>query len=123
VEFNDISTITEPTEPGYKAVVHGVICSFSPMKESKKKCFDGYTTNGTKKMRFVGFSHKKKTELSSNGNAVLSECSIKKARSGDSLEVIVSDDSQVAKSTKTFVDCKSLHNPDIAIDISLSLIN
>ena len=93
VEFDDTFTITEPTEPGYKTVVHGVICSFSPIKESKKKCFDGYITDGMKKMRFVGFSHKiqtKITELGNNGEpVVLTECLIKKACSGDTLEVIV----------------------------------
>ena len=91
IEFDNISTITEPTKPGYKAVVHGVICSFSLLKESKKKCFDGYITDGMKKMRFAGFSHKiqsKITELGNNGEpVVLTECSIKKARSGDTFEV------------------------------------
>ena len=51
VEFEDLSLITHPES---KAVVHGVVTSFSPMKE-KSKCFDGYMSDSRKKLRFVGF--------------------------------------------------------------------
>ena len=55
VEFQDFSDIKEPTPT---AVVHGVVTSFSPMKkESKKRCFDGYMSDGKKKMRFFGFRY------------------------------------------------------------------
>ena len=121
--FEDLSDIKEPTTT---AIVHGVVTSFSPMKnDSKKKCFDGYMSSGKKKMRFVGFRHDQQdkiSELSKEGKPVLlSNCSVKKARSGDSLEVIVSDHTQVSESEKKYnIDVKgSVESTDVTKDVTL----
>ena len=109
VEFDDFSGIKEPTST---AIVHGVVTSFSPMKrDSKKRCFDGYMSDGKKKMRFVGFRHDQQdkiADLSKGGKpVVLSNCSVKVARSGDCLEVIINNSTQVDQSYKEYhVDCK-----------------
>lgn len=60
VEFEELSSITEPEN---KAVVHGIVTSLSPMKSDSKKCFDGYLSDGRKKIRFVGFQQEKQDKL------------------------------------------------------------
>ena len=74
-------------------MVHGVVTSFSPIKENSKRCFDGYMSDGKKRLRFVGFQQDKQekvAQISKDGEAiVLSNCCVKKTRSGDGLEVIV----------------------------------
>ena len=56
VEFDDIASIDKPSD-GYGAKVHGVVPSLLPIKGTEnKKYFDGSITDGTKKIRFVGFS-------------------------------------------------------------------
>ena len=111
IEFEDFSGIKEPTSP---AVVHGVVTSFSPMKrDSKKRCFDGYMSHGKKKMRFVGFRHDQQdnmTDLGKGGKLiVLSNCAVKMARSGDRLEVIVTDSTRVDQSDKKYeVECNGI---------------
>ena len=103
VEFEELSTITEPEN---KAVVHGIVTSLSPMKRDSKKCFDGYTSDGRKKIRFVGFQQEKQdklAEITKGGEPiVLTNCSVKKARSGEGLELIVKDQTQIEKSPKKF---------------------
>ena len=84
VEFEELSSITEPTST---ASVHGVVTSFSPRKpESKKKCFSGYMSDGKKRMRFVGFRYdlsEKIAEVCKEGKPVhLCNCTVKKERSG-----------------------------------------
>lgn len=80
IEFEDLSLIKEPET---KATIHGVVTSLSPMKKDSKKCFDGYMSDGRKKMRFVGFQQDKEAKLAefTKGGqpVVLSNCSIKKA--------------------------------------------
>jgi hypothetical protein len=123
VEFDDFSGIKEPTST---AVVHGVVTSFSPMKkDSKKRCFDGYMSDGKKKMRFVGFRHDQQdkiADLSKSGKPLLlSNCAVKMARSGDSLEVIVNDSTRVEQSDKKYeVDCKGgVESTDVSKEVTL----
>ena len=114
VEFEDLSSITQ-TES--RAVVHGIVTSFSPMKQNAKKCFDGYMSDGGKRMGFVGFQQKnqeKIAEITKEGEpVVLSNCSVKKARSGDGLELIVNDQTEIEKSPRKFeIQAKSVELPD-----------
>ena len=94
VEFDDIASIDKPSD-GYGAKVHGVVPSLSPIKGTEnKKYFDGSITDGTKKIRFVGFSPvkaKKLEELANDKQAVvLSNCCIKNAKYGsNSLEILL----------------------------------
>ena len=124
VEFEDFSGIKEPTSP---AVVHGIVTSFSPMKkDSKKRCFDGYMSDGKKKMRFVGFRHDQQdkiTDLSKGGKPlVLSNCAVKMSRSGDSLEVIVNDSTRVNQSDKKYeIECMGgMESTDVTKEITLN---
>ena len=63
-------------------------------------------SDGKKKMRFVGFSYElsdKIAEVCKEGKAVhLSNCTVKKDRSSDSLEVILNDFTEVSQSDKNF---------------------
>lgn len=106
MEFDDISSIDEASD-GYEATVHGVITSVSPMKgQSYKKYFDGYVTDGQKKLRFVGFSPEKAKQLDDFANdkqsVVLKKCCIKNVRSGNQLEILVGDYTDISKSAKIY---------------------
>ena len=82
------------------ANVHGVVCSVSPMKKSKKcEYFDGSLQNN---MRFVGFSRRLQGELecfrSSRDVVELKDCGIKTARRGEKFEVMLKSGTKVLKS-------------------------
>ena len=63
IEYEDLQSITTSE---HQAKVHGVVCSLSPMKPNAKNLyFDGFLTDGTKRMRFVGFSSNKDRLLKS----------------------------------------------------------
>ena len=78
-----------------------------------------------KKMRFVGFRHDQQdkiTDLSKGRKPlVLSNCAVKMARSGDCLEVIVTDSTRVDKSDKKYdVEFKGgMELTDVAKEITL----
>ena len=123
VEFEDLSSITQ-TES--RATVHGMVTSFSPMKQNAKKCFDGYMSDGRKRIRFVGFQQKnqdKIAEITKEGKpVVLSNCSVKKARSGDGLELIVNDQTEINKSPKKFeIQAKSVELQDTNVSKEIAL--
>ena len=106
VLYEDVASITEESE-GYGATVHGAIASVSPMKgKSATKYFDGYVTDGVKKLRFIGFDADKAKQLEQHANnqepIILSNCCIKHTRYGNQLEIIVGDRTDISKSALTF---------------------
>ena len=106
VEFDDISSISAPTD-GPAAKIHGVVTALSPIKPtSNKPYFEGYLSDGHKRMRFVGFSSAKEkliTKFNKDNNPILlSNCTVKNARFGDGLEIIVGDGTTIEKSSKEF---------------------
>ena len=104
VEYDDVSSISAPTD-GPAAKVHGVVTALSPIKPtSNRPYFEGYLSDGSKKIRFVGFSSTKE-KLISKFNKVqepvlMSNCSIKNSRFGEGLEIIVGDNATIEKSDK-----------------------
>jgi hypothetical protein len=63
-------------------------------------------SDGKKRMRFVGFQQDKQeklAEITKEGEPiVLSNCSVKKTRNGDGLELIVKDQTEISRSPKKF---------------------
>ena len=97
--------IIAPTETGYRATLDGIVASFSPMsQESKRKCFNGRITDGEASLRFVGFTKEQQAQISklaADDAIALADCSIRKSRSGDSLDIIHST-TTISKSSKKF---------------------
>ncbi len=116
-EFADVSSLDKPTDDhGYKANVHGVVTSVSPMKNDK--FFDGYIDDGRKKLRLVGFSPVKGRKLreycDKKQTVALNNCCVKNAFSGNGdMEVIVGDGTTLTDSKKTFqIDYESAASED-----------
>lgn len=56
MEYEDVISVQEENN-GYGATIHGIVTSVSPMKgKSATKFFDGYVSDGKKKIRFIGFN-------------------------------------------------------------------
>ena len=94
-------------EPSPSAKIEGIITSLLPMK-SGKTCnyYDGQITDNHSSVRFCGFDlnvRRRLEESYESGEAVLLDsCEIKKARQGDSLEIIVKKGTEILKSQKSF---------------------
>ena len=76
-----------------------------------------------KKLRFVGFQQDKREKLTEipkeRDPIVLSNCSMKKARSGDSLMLIIHDKTQINKSPKKF-ELVLVEDTSVSEELSLS---
>ena len=103
-EYEDFSSIPCPEgNQSYKANVHGVVTSLSPIKpNTPKPYFAGYISDGKKKMRFVGFSHSKEKKLLEfeKKPILFSNCVLKKSLSGEKMELIVRDSTSMTNSPK-----------------------
>lgn len=104
VDYEDISSITSPES---KANVHGVVTSLSPIKpNAKRPFFEGYLSNGPKKMRFVGFNGTKEKTIANFSKekhpVTLSNCCIKNNKYTDGLELIIGDNTSITKSPVKF---------------------
>ncbi|XP_065837325.1 uncharacterized protein [Oscarella lobularis] len=111
-EFDTLSDIF-PQQSGYKASVHGVIEVFSGLEDSPgKKFFDGYLGDESGRKRFVGFSPKKAEkirDLAQNGRPVnFSNAVVQPSRSGDDMEVMITDGTAVWRSPRVFSNQTSL---------------
>ncbi len=105
-EYEDIISVNEESN-GYSATIHGIVTSVSPMKgQSEIKFFDGYISDGKKKIRFVGFNSDKAKLLEEHAHSkqsvALSNCRIKQAKSSSELEVMVGDRTDVTNSAISF---------------------
>lgn len=87
-------------------VMH-VVTSVSPIKgTTDKKFFDGFVSDGKKKLRFVGFNTAKAKQLQQFAKdqqpVTLTNCCVKTSRYGEQFEILVGDGTDIAKSEKTF---------------------
>ena len=90
-------------EPSCSTKIEGMITSISPMKAGKTcKYFDGKIADNHSSVRFCGFNSTVRRKLEENyekGEPVLLDgCEIRKARQGDSFEVIVKNGTEILKS-------------------------
>ncbi len=123
VEYEDLSNIESPEN---NAKVHGVVTSLSPIKpNAKRPYFHGYISNGSTKMRFVGFNSAKEKLIEDHSKqkepVVLSNCSIKSSRFADGLELIIGDNTTVTKSPVTFdITLDQLHDQPMYQKVSVN---
>lgn len=114
VEFEDLSSITHP------AIVHAGVTSFSPMREVF--CWIHVRQQEKAKIcRVPADKQERLTEIAKEDDPiVLSNCSVK-ARSGDSLEIIVHDQTQFDKSPKKFeLNVKKVFVEDTSVSKCIS---
>lgn len=83
----------------------GVISRLSPMKQSDTcSYFDGQITDGKSSMRLFGFDSTARRQLvdfnESKKPVSLSNCTVRRARKGNKLEILVSKDTGILKSEK-----------------------
>ena len=98
---------------GYKASVHEVVEVFSDIEDLPgKKFFDGYLGDESGRKRFVGFSPKKAEkirDLAQNGRPVnFSNAVVQTSRSGDDMEVMITDGTAVWRLPRVFSNQTSL---------------
>ena len=105
IEFDSIASIDEVSD-GYIAKIHGVITSVSPIKgKTDKKFYDGFVSDGKKKLRFVGFNAAKAKQLQEFAKdqqpITLTNCCVKSSRyEADKMEFLIGDSTDISKSVK-----------------------
>ncbi len=87
--------------------LHGVVRNLSPVKRGKKaNYFDGELTDGTCRIRFIGFKaeqHKQLQELSKGDSSIeIKDCQIKMSRQGHCMEALLKGASKITSSPKSF---------------------
>ena len=103
-EIEDYSDIDSERET---ANLHGVVRNLSPVKKGRRASyFEGHMTDGTSRMRLIGFKaeqRKKLLEFSESGAAVVvKDCHIKVLRKGHEMEVLLKNSSKISASGKKF---------------------
>uniref|UniRef100_A0A1X7TFV6 Replication protein A OB domain-containing protein n=1 Tax=Amphimedon queenslandica TaxID=400682 RepID=A0A1X7TFV6_AMPQE len=102
------------------ADVHFAIKVLSPVKKSKTgtQYFDGTASDGTTDLRLISFHgglRKKLADLKEKKKPVLiKNCSIRKSRSDDKLEIFVNKNSTVPPSPKK-IKCKVEKRPEVTV--------
>ena len=94
--------------------------NLSPVKRGRKSCyFDGHMSDGTSRMRLVGFKaeqRKKLLEFSQTGApVVLKDCWIKVSRQGHEMEVLLKNSTTICESGKTSDLCEDMENKPIPL--------
>ena len=87
------------------ANVHGALMQLSPVKKGKRSnFFEGQMSDGTSRMRFVGFKaeqRKKLVDFLQSGKPVdLKDCEIKVSRQGHQMEVLLKNSTEICTSRK-----------------------
>ena len=89
--YEDIDDFDESVP---NASIHAAVMSLSPYKKGKNASyFDGTLTDGTRKIRMIGFSSDQQKKLSSYQESqhpiILNNCEIKQSRQGDQYEILL----------------------------------
>ena len=92
--YEDIDDFDELNEPVPNASIHAAVMSLSPYKNGENASyFDGTLTDGTRKIRMIGFSSDQQKKLSSYQESqhpiILNNCEIKQSRQGDQYEILL----------------------------------
>ncbi len=102
--FDKLSDIDNPQN---SADIHVAVQNITPIKKAKSGVdyFDGYVTDGSRRMRLVGFDGNIQTTLSSfaetKSPVMIEKCQIKRGRT-DELEILLSSSSKIKPSPKKF---------------------
>lgn len=100
------------------ASIHGVLTSVSPVNKGRKQnYFEGKLSDGSSKLRFVGFDVKQQKTMSdmlTRKRAIeINNCEIKPSRRGDKMEILLKSASQINESEK------KIEVPDVDFEDSI----
>ena len=103
--YEDIDDFDELNEPVPNASIHAAVMSLSPYKKGENASyFDGTLTDGTRKIRMIGFSSDQQKKLSSYQESqhpiILNNCEIKQSRQGDQYEILLKKFTNITESPK-----------------------
>ena len=117
-EIDDYSDIGDCQHES--AILHGVMRNLSPVKKGKRASFfEGHMSDGTSKMRVVGFKaeqRKKLLEFSETGvPVVLKDCQIKMSRQGHEMEVLLKNSTKISASGKVFDMCDEMEDKPVPL--------
>lgn len=103
--YEDVEKFDEVDAGIASASVHGVLLSLSPVKKGKKhNYFEGTVSDGSSKLRFVGFDsaqQKVMCDLLPKKQAInINNCEIKPSRRGDQMEILLKGDTKICESPK-----------------------
>ncbi len=101
----EVECLDAVNQPHSSVNIHGVITSLSPIKKGRtRNYFDGTVSDGTLKLRMVGFNVKQRAamrDLLEKKEAVdLKDRQIQQARRGHSMEVLLKNSTEVSASPK-----------------------
>ena len=104
------------------ANIHGVPRSLSPVKPRKKAAyFDGEMSDGSCRIRFVGFKAEQRQRLLSftekDEPVELHNCQIKRSRQGHEMEVLLKTATVIKPSTKTFDLSNDIDTPPTPVTL------
>ena len=104
--FEDIKSIDKISA---NAQIEGVLCSSTEMqdpKRGKKRYFRGQMSDGSKKIRLVGFDDQQQKLLHdfdvTNSPIKITECEVQRSTYSGELEIKLTGESAIAKSPKKF---------------------
>lgn len=92
--FHEVADFVSISTPLPDATLHAAVADVSPVKKGRSSIyFDGTLTDGTSKMRMVGFSCEQRKRLAAfadtSRSVQLINCEIKQSREGDKMEIPV----------------------------------
>ena len=92
----------------WRKSIYGTLTSVSPMRKGRKQnYFEGTVSNGTSKLRLVGFVPKVQRELNdifSNREPIeIENCQIKNSFRGDAMEILLKSDTMVHVTTRDMI--------------------
>ena len=101
----EVESLDAVDKPISSANIHGMVTSLSPIKKGRtRNYFDGTISDGTSKLRLVGFNSKQRSlmsEFMEKKEAVaLKDCQVQQARRGYDMEVLLKNSSAVVGSPK-----------------------
>ena len=103
-QFHEIEDFDSVEQPIPSASLHGVVTSLSPLKGAKSAYFDGTVSDGTSKLRLVGFSTKQQKLMedfmAKKQPIELTDCEVKRARRGDQMELLLKTTTAIHGSPK-----------------------
>ena len=117
--FDSIESIDKTSE---NAQVEGILCNMKDPKRGSKRFFHGHISDGTKRMRLVGFEDLQQKSLqdfdAAKSPVKISSCEVQRSTYSGELEIKLTSKSAILKSPKKFDSISDLHSNSTFIQVS-----
>ena len=105
--FDEVDKLDNLSKPICNPTLRGVVASVSPLiKERTCNYFKGFITDGTSKLRVVGFNPGQqktiKQFMHTKETLQLTDCTVKQACRGNSMEILLKGNTEIKESPKIF---------------------